>query len=100
MLRVHLGYRDYDDRDSMLNKRIDTPGILMANLFRVNFNKLIKDMKIQINKEFLNGSWKAMDTLRDKIILDDLWNKRKAPWKVWREEKGIKELTDLGLKKN
>lgn len=30
-----------------------------------------------------NGFWKAMDTLRDKIILDDLWNKKKAPWKVW-----------------
>ena len=23
-----------------------------------------------------------------------------AEWKVWKEEKGIKELTDLGLKKN
>ena len=30
-----------------------------------------------------NGFWKAMDTLRDKIILDELWNKKKAPWKVW-----------------
>ena len=67
MLKVHLGYRDYDDRDSMFNKRIDTPGILMANLFRVNFNKLIKDMKIQINKEFLNGSWKAMNTFGEII---------------------------------
>jgi glucose-1-phosphate cytidylyltransferase len=30
-----------------------------------------------------DGFWKAMDTLRDKIVLDDLWNKKKAPWKVW-----------------
>lgn len=67
MLKVYLGYRGYDDRDSMLNKRIDTPGVLMANLFRVNFNKLIKDMKIQINKEFINGSWKAMDTFGEII---------------------------------
>ena len=30
-----------------------------------------------------NGFWKAMDTLRDKMILDDLWQNKKAPWKVW-----------------
>lgn len=29
------------------------------------------------------GFWKAMDTLKDKMTLDDLWNKKKAPWKVW-----------------
>jgi glucose-1-phosphate cytidylyltransferase len=30
-----------------------------------------------------NGFWRPMDTLRDKMYLEDLWNKRKAPWKVW-----------------
>lgn len=29
------------------------------------------------------GFWKAMDTLRDKIVLDDLWRAGDAPWKVW-----------------
>jgi len=29
------------------------------------------------------GFWKAMDTLRDKITLEDLWNSRQAPWKIW-----------------
>lgn len=29
------------------------------------------------------GFWKAMDTLKDKMSLDELWNKKKAPWKVW-----------------
>ncbi len=27
--------------------------------------------------------WCAMDTLRDKNLLEDLWNSQKAPWKVW-----------------
>lgn len=31
-----------------------------------------------------NGFWMAMDTLRDKNYLNDLWNKRKAPWKLWK----------------
>jgi glucose-1-phosphate cytidylyltransferase len=29
------------------------------------------------------GFWYAMDTLRDKIHLEKLWNNGKAPWKVW-----------------
>jgi glucose-1-phosphate cytidylyltransferase len=27
--------------------------------------------------------WQPMDTLRDKIHLENLWNTGKAPWKVW-----------------
>lgn len=30
-----------------------------------------------------NGFWQPMDTLRDKIKLEELWNSQKAPWKVW-----------------
>jgi len=30
-----------------------------------------------------NDFWLPMDTLRDKIRLEDLWETNKAPWKVW-----------------
>jgi glucose-1-phosphate cytidylyltransferase len=30
-----------------------------------------------------NGFWQPMDTLRDKIYLEELWQSGKAPWKVW-----------------
>jgi len=29
------------------------------------------------------GFWQPMDTLRDKIQLDSLWESGEAPWKVW-----------------
>ena len=29
------------------------------------------------------GFWQPMDTLRDKIKLESLWQSGKAPWKVW-----------------
>ena len=29
------------------------------------------------------GFWQPMDTLRDKILLEDLWQSGKAPWKMW-----------------
>lgn len=30
-----------------------------------------------------NGFWYAMDTLRDKNHLEELWNSGNAPWKLW-----------------
>ena len=30
-----------------------------------------------------NGFWKPMDTLRDKLELNDMWDSGKAPWKIW-----------------
>ena len=27
--------------------------------------------------------WQPMDTLRDKVLLEQLWESGKAPWKVW-----------------
>lgn len=29
------------------------------------------------------GFWQPMDTLRDKNLLEDLWQSGRAPWKVW-----------------
>jgi glucose-1-phosphate cytidylyltransferase len=29
------------------------------------------------------GFWQPMDTLRDRMTLEDLWNAGTAPWKVW-----------------
>jgi len=29
------------------------------------------------------GYWQSMDTLRDKMVLEELWDNGKAPWKVW-----------------
>lgn len=31
-----------------------------------------------------DGFWQPMDTLRDKIHLEELWSSGKAPWKVWK----------------
>lgn len=30
-----------------------------------------------------NGFWRPLDTMRDKIYLDQLWNTGKAPWRIW-----------------
>lgn len=30
------------------------------------------------------GFWQPMDTLRDRVMLEDLWQSGKAPWAVWQ----------------
>lgn len=30
-----------------------------------------------------HGFWQPMDTLRDKVYLEELWTAGKAPWKIW-----------------
>lgn len=32
-----------------------------------------------------DGFWQPMDTLRDKMLLEELWNSNTAPWKSWDE---------------
>jgi len=29
------------------------------------------------------GFWQCMDTLREKHLLNTLWESGKAPWKIW-----------------
>lgn len=33
-----------------------------------------------------DGFWQPMDTLRDRQLLDRLWESGQAPWKIWSEE--------------
>ena len=37
----------------------------------------------QLSAYRYDGFWQNMDTLRDKMYLEDLWAKGKAPWKIW-----------------
>jgi glucose-1-phosphate cytidylyltransferase len=32
-----------------------------------------------------DGFWQSMDTLRDKMVLEDLWAKGNAPWALWEQ---------------
>jgi glucose-1-phosphate cytidylyltransferase len=45
---------------------------------------LAKDKQLIALK--FDGFWYPMDTLRDKNYLEDLWNSKKAPWKLWNDK--------------
>ena len=37
----------------------------------------------QLSAFLHKGFWQPMDTLRDKVSLEELWNSGKAPWRKW-----------------
>lgn len=37
----------------------------------------------QMSVYFHHGFWQPMDTLREKMLLQSLWEKEQAPWKQW-----------------
>ena len=46
-------------------------------------NTLAKDGQLMTYKH--NGLWKCMDTLRDKVELENMWNSGDASWQVWED---------------
>lgn len=48
---------------------------------RTPMEKLASDGQLIAFKH--EGFWKPMDTLRDKVELEENWADKKAPWKIW-----------------
>jgi glucose-1-phosphate cytidylyltransferase len=38
----------------------------------------------QLSAYHHRGFWQPMDTLRDRMLLEDLWQSGRAPWKLWK----------------
>lgn len=51
------------------------------DLEKETFEDLVKEKQICAYKH--EGFWKCMNTFKDTIELNELWNQNKAPWKVW-----------------
>lgn len=50
-------------------------------LEREPMQALVKEGQLCAYKH--NGFWQPMDTLREKTLLQELWDSGEAPWKVW-----------------
>ena len=48
---------------------------------REPMENLAKDNQLSAYRH--TGYWHPMDTLRDKLLLEDLWRTGHAPWKIW-----------------
>jgi glucose-1-phosphate cytidylyltransferase len=46
-----------------------------------SLRRLALDGKLEAYRH--TGFWHPMDTLRDKVLLEELWHSGRAPWKIW-----------------
>jgi len=85
----------YQEKSKIKESRINGGFfILDSNIFKYirNNDNIIfeKDVvkilvkKKEINAYLHNGFWQCMDTLREKVMLEDFWQSGKAPWKCWK----------------
>ena len=92
------------ENDNRISNFIEKPkgdnGYISGGFFVLNkevFNYLENDftifeqeplMNLAENNELMafkhDGFWQCMDTQRDKVLLEDMWNKGNAPWKTWK----------------
>ena len=94
-----LGINESNNAISFLEKPQGDGGWINGGFFvfnreilnRINNDNTILEQKPlkcladdnQLNAYRHNDFWKPMDTLRDKNNLEIMWEKQKAPWKIW-----------------
>ena len=97
LIQTSFGWIEPSDRDSYINKRIDLTGVMLNNLFRNYFNKLVKDMQKTIVREVNNGSWKSNEKYESIINTTNIYKIIKST----TIENGIKRALatgDFGIK--
>ena len=58
--------------------------------------KLAQDGQLMAFKHY--GFWQCMDTIRDKVLLENLWASGEAPWRIWDSRRPLTgdAANDLG----
>jgi DNA-directed RNA polymerase II subunit RPB2 len=67
LIKCYMGVNELDDRDSYINKRIETTGYLLGNLTYQCLHKISKDIKNYINKEVNSGLLNIKKDYKDII---------------------------------
>ena len=65
LLNTQIGKRKTDDRDHYGNKRLDTAGPLLNVLFRQLLNKVLKDLRVSLQKNYTSS--------REQSIIGDIF---------------------------
>ena len=73
LVHAYLTDANSHDRDAYHNKRIDTTGTLLNNLFRNYFNKVVKDMQKTICREVNTGSWRSTWNYENVINMTNIY---------------------------
>ena len=93
------GREKCDDRDDYVNKRVDSTGVMLNNLYRNFLNKMIKDAQKLLIREMNTGSWRSTNDPRNILTATNVYK----IIKMATIERGLKSALstgDFSLKQN
>lgn len=99
LLKCYIGIEEVSNRDSLINKRLETAGVLMGNLTFQCMNKIVKDMKTFTTKEVSMGSWSINNNYHDIINELNIYKMIKTSY-IENTLKGALATGNWGMKNN
>src|SRR3989304_4911137 len=94
VIQLKLGRRQPDDKDHFKNKRLRLAGPLLADLFRVAFRNLTRDMKYQLERIGVKGPIIAVSVSVRQGIITARFQHALATGNWGRGRVGITQLLD------
>ncbi|MFQ5998062.1 MAG: DNA-directed RNA polymerase subunit B [Candidatus Bathyarchaeia archaeon] len=96
IIELKLGYRQPDDKDHYANKRLKLAGELLADLIRVTFRNLCRDMKYQLERTSLKriGAVGAINAAVRPGIITERVQQALATGNWGRGKVGVTQLLD------
>ena len=86
----HTDQEEDNDEEALWNDPVPVYGphrVPTVNQFKKSFVEYFNRYRMYQNGNLMSFKhedfWQPMDTLRDKVYLQNLWDSGKAPWKTW-----------------
>jgi DNA-directed RNA polymerase II subunit RPB2 len=92
LINCYLGRVEVDDRDEFENKRIDTPGVLLGQIWEQNFKKMLNDCGKYFDKHNIDDDHpiNIIGQIKPNIIEQGLKNSlATGNWGITRTKKGV-----------
>lgn len=93
-IELKLGIRNTDDKDHFKNKRLRLAGPLLADLFRIAFRNLTRDIKYQLERIGVKGSIITVSAAVRPGIISERFQHSLATGNWGRGRVGVTQLLD------
>ncbi|MCL2172476.1 MAG: DNA-directed RNA polymerase subunit B [Nitrososphaerota archaeon] len=94
VIQLKMGIRQQDDKDHFKNKRLRLGGPLLADLFRVSFRNLTRDIKYQLERIGVKGSIITVSAAVRPGIITERFQHALATGNWGRGRVGVTQLLD------
>ena len=94
IIQLKMGIRQQDDKDHFKNKRLRLGGPLLADLFRVSFRNLTRDIKYQLERIGVKGSIITVSAAVRPGIITERFQHALATGNWGRGRVGVTQLLD------